>query len=119
MARISTVPSPAASASAEPDMPENTSEPRMLTCASPPRQWPTMATAKSKIRWVIPLAFIRLPMTRNIGIAISVKLSRPKASRSATMENGTEASSTPTAATISSEAATGMPRQSSASRPTP
>ena len=88
IALISTVPSPAASACATPDMPAKISEAKMLTCASPPRRWPTTASAKSKIRCEIPPALSRLPASTKSGIASSGKLSMPGAIRCTTTENG-------------------------------
>ena len=46
MALISTVPRPAASAMAVPDMPEKITEPMMLTWPRPPFIQPTSAIAK-------------------------------------------------------------------------
>ena len=46
IALISRMPSPPASAMAEPDMPEKMRLPRTLTWASPPVKWPTRAFAK-------------------------------------------------------------------------
>jgi hypothetical protein len=46
IALISSAPSPPASATALPDIPENTSEPTTFTWPSPPRRWPKKAEAK-------------------------------------------------------------------------
>ena len=55
MAFISIIPSPEASATADPDMPENSMLARMLTWASPPVMCPTNTLARRKIFWVAPV----------------------------------------------------------------
>ena len=89
IALISTVPRPAASACATPDMPAKIRLAKMLTCARPPRRWPTSATANSKIRAAMPPMFIRLPASTNSGIASNGKLSMPEDMRCTTSEIGT------------------------------
>jgi hypothetical protein len=61
MALISIVPSPPASATAAPLIPEKMMDAPMLTCPSPPGSQPTKALAKSNNRLVTPTAFINVP----------------------------------------------------------
>ena len=77
IALISTVPSPAASACATPDMPAKIRLATTLTCASPPRMWPTSAVANSKMRAAMPPELRMLPASTKSGIASSGKLSMP------------------------------------------
>ena len=49
---------PTATAKDEPDRPPITVLVTTLTCAKPPRMWPTKAEAKRIKWWVMPLAFI-------------------------------------------------------------
>ena len=69
MARISTTPRPAASATAEPDMPAKIMLAMTLTWPSPPWIRPTQSWATPKIRCVIPPVFIRLPARMKNGTA--------------------------------------------------
>ena len=64
-------PRPAASATAEPDMPANSMLPSTFTCANPPCTRPTSSLATSKIRSVVPPTFIRLPARMKKGMASS------------------------------------------------
>jgi len=89
MARTSTVPRPAASAWATPDIPAKIMLAAMLTWARLPRTWPSNAWAKSKMRVARPPLFIRLPARMNSGIASSGKESRPGAMRWTTTVIGT------------------------------
>ena len=106
ISRISTVPRPAASACATPDMPAKTRLAATLTCARPPRMWPTSAIANSKIREAMPPEFSRLPASTNSGMASSGKLSMPDVMRCTTSDIGTgeKNSSQPSAAAISAKA---------------
>jgi hypothetical protein len=79
MALISIKPSPAASACAEPDMPEKIRLVKILTCARPPLKWPTRQFAKLKILVVMPLEFSRWPANIKKGTANMTKLSNPGA----------------------------------------
>ena len=89
MARTSMSPMPDASAMAEPVMPENIMLATTLTCASPPRMWPTIAPANSKILLVIPPAFITRAVKINSGTASSTNLSlNPITMVSATTSRG-------------------------------
>jgi len=88
IARISTVPSPAASAWATPDMPAKTIEAATLTCARLPLTWPKSESAKAKMRAARPARFIKEPARTKSGIARSGKLSRPEAMRWTTMVSG-------------------------------
>ena len=72
MAFISIMPSPAASATAAPDMPEKIMLAMTLTWPRPPQMCPTRARAKRNIRSVIPPVFIRLPARMKNGMASSV-----------------------------------------------
>ena len=72
MASISTMPSPAESATAVPEMPAKITEEMMFTWANPPLMWPTRASHQSKMRWVMPPLFITLPKKMKKGTAISV-----------------------------------------------
>ena len=74
MARISMEPRPAASATAAPEMPAKIMLASTLTWAKPPRTEPTILAAKSKIRWVMPTAFMILAARMKNGTAISSKL---------------------------------------------
>jgi hypothetical protein len=69
MARISMRPRPPISASAAPDVPENTSEPMTLTWARPPGTRPPSVLAKRKMWLVMPAWFIRLPTKMKTGTA--------------------------------------------------
>jgi hypothetical protein len=60
-----------------------------FTCASPPRKWPTMAVANRLSLSVRPPPIIRLPASRNSGIAISGKLSAPVTMRCGSTISGT------------------------------
>ena len=82
-------PSPPASATAAPDMPAKITEAPTFTCPSPPRIHPTRASAKLKIRSVMPEVFIRLPARMKNGTASSGKLSTPLMTRCATTIAGT------------------------------
>jgi hypothetical protein len=88
IARISTVPSPAASAWATPDMPAKIRLATTFTCASPPRMCPTSAVAKVKMRAAMPPWFRRLPARTKSGMARSGKLSMPGAILCTTMPIG-------------------------------
>ena len=68
------LPMPAASATAEPDMPEKISEAMTLTWPSPPLKRPTVATQKPSSRSVMVPAFMMLAATMNSGTASSRKL---------------------------------------------
>ena len=68
-----TCPSPAASAIADPDIPEKITLAITHTWPSPPGIWPTTALAKRKIRLVTPPVFIRFAARIKKGIASSVK----------------------------------------------
>jgi hypothetical protein len=61
----------AASAWAEPEMPDTTAEVSWQTYAIPPRKWPTTAAANAIRRSDMPLAFITSATTRNIRITSS------------------------------------------------
>ncbi len=69
IALISITPRPAASATADPDMPAKIMLPITLTCARPPRIRPTRRLATANIRSVVPPTFIRLPARMKNGIA--------------------------------------------------
>ena len=88
MALISTMPSPPASATADPDIPAKIMLARTLAWARPPRMGPTSARAKSKRRSVIPPSFIRRPVSMKNGIEISTKESTPVTMRCAIPTNG-------------------------------
>ena len=68
------LPIPAASATAEPDIPEKISEAMTLTWPSPPRKRPTMAIQKFSNRSEIVPAFMILAATINSGTLSSTKL---------------------------------------------
>ena len=69
-----TLPDPAASASAEPDMLANTTLCSTLTCARPPGKRPTMALQKrSSLSMMLPVLMM-LAARMNSGIASSRKL---------------------------------------------
>ncbi len=65
---------PAASATADPDMPEKMSEAMTLTWPSPPLNRPTVATQKLRSRSVIEPAFMMLAAMMKSGTARSRKL---------------------------------------------
>ena len=77
MAGMSTVPSAAASATAEPDISAKNMLVTMETWASPPRMKPTSALAKSTSRLEIPEWFMICPARMNSGMATMGKLSAP------------------------------------------
>ena len=62
-------PIPAASATAEPDMPEKISEATTLTCPRPPRKRPTSATQKLRSRSLMVPAFMMPAATMKSGTA--------------------------------------------------
>ena len=67
-----------ASAVEEPETPASITLVTMLAWPSPPRKWPTRATARSTIRTVMPPAFITAAARMKNGIASNVKeLSAP------------------------------------------
>ncbi len=69
MASSSTIPIPAASATAAPDIPAKIMLLTTFTWPRPPLMWPTMFWARRKIRWVMPPVFIRLPTRMKKGMA--------------------------------------------------
>ena len=77
MALISTMPRPAQSATAAPDMPANIIELTMFTWARPPRRRLTRAEAKLKMRSVISSLLSRLPVMMKKGTASSAPLKIP------------------------------------------
>ena len=89
MAGRSIDPTAATSAAAEPEIPENSTEVRMLTCPSPPFTCPIRALAKRTIAWVIPETFISAPARMKSGIAISGKLSSEEKKRCGSTRSGT------------------------------
>ncbi len=70
-----TLPMPAASATAEPDMPEKIRLETTLTWPRPPLKRPTRATQNSSRRALMLPAFMMLAATMNSGTASSTKLS--------------------------------------------
>ncbi len=66
---VTSLPGPAASAIADPDMPEKMMLTRISTCARPPRNRPTMAWQKSNNRSDTPLAFMILAARIKSGTA--------------------------------------------------
>ena len=81
-----------------------------FTCARPPRKWPTMAVANRLSLSVRPPPIIRLPASRNSGIAISGKLSAPVTMRCGSTISGTLPSDSKAAPALTTIAnATGMP----------
>ena len=63
------------------EIPENRISPTTVTCASPPRKWPTRASASATKRREMPPVSIKAPARRNRGMASSTKLSTPAMSR--------------------------------------
>ena len=88
IALISMVPSPAASATAEPLIPAKTMLAKTFACPRPPGIQPISVLQKRKIRMVMEPVFISLPASRKKGIASSVKLFAEKASLVATVSRG-------------------------------
>ena len=88
IALISIAPRPPASATAAPDMPAKITDAPTFTWPSPPRIHPTRASAKLKIRSVMPAVFIRLPARMKNGTASKGKLSTPLIMRCATTIGG-------------------------------
>jgi len=74
IALCSTWPRPAASAMADPDIPEKMTLAITHTCPSPPGTCPIIALAKRKMRLVMPPVFMRLPARMKNGMASRVKL---------------------------------------------
>ena len=74
---MSIEPSAETSATAEPDMPANSIDDRMLTWARPPLRWPIIAWLNSTRRMVMPPRFMSSPASMKNGIAISGKESIP------------------------------------------
>ena len=81
MAGISTEPVPAASATAEPDMPAMIMLVTTTTCPRPPVRCPTKALASRTNRSVIPPLFIRAPARMKKGTASRGKESTPVTTR--------------------------------------
>ena len=69
--------STATSAEDEPDMPEKNIENTVVTCARPPRIWPTSACDNSAMRMTTLAEVISSPTSRKNGIAISASESTP------------------------------------------
>jgi len=67
----------AVSATAVPEIPENSMEPVTLASPSPPRICPTSALEKRVIWSVMPPAFIRLPASTKPGIHSNTNTSMP------------------------------------------
>src|SRR6056297_326788 len=112
IALISMEPSPPASATAAPDMPAKITEAPTLTCPRPPRIQPTSASAKLKIRSVMPALFIRLPARMKNGTASKGKLSTPLMTLCATIRGGTSPIRMKSAEPPASAMATGTPQSS-------
>jgi len=73
MVRLST----ATSAEEEPDIPEKNMLNTVVTCASPPRIWPTSACDSSAMRMTTLAEVISSPTSRKKGIAIRASESMP------------------------------------------
>src|ERR1700742_909479 len=69
--------STATSADDDPDIPEKNIENTVVTCASPPRTWPTSACDSSAIRMTTLADVINSPTSRKNGIAIRASESIP------------------------------------------
>ena len=69
--------STATSADDDPDMPEKNMLNTVVTCASPPRTWPTRACDRSAILTMTLAEVISSPTSRKNGIAIRLSLSMP------------------------------------------
>ena len=69
MVPMETVERPAASAVAEPEIPDKMTSATMMTWQSPPRREPTRLRAKSNRRWVIPVWFMSEPARMKKGMA--------------------------------------------------
>jgi hypothetical protein len=69
--------STATSADDDPDMPEKNMLNTVVTCASPPRTWPTRACDNSAMRITTLADVINWPTSRKNGIAISASESMP------------------------------------------
>ena len=76
IALTSMVPSPPASASAEPDIPANTMEDKTFACARPPGRWPIHFSNIPNSRSVNPTSFIKHPTNKNAGNASILKSAR-------------------------------------------
>ena len=72
---IETLPTPAASATAEPDMPEKIRLTRISTWAMPPLKRPTMALQNSSSRSLMAPTFMMLAAVMKSGTASRTKLS--------------------------------------------
>ena len=64
MAGIMIEPTAAASATAEPETPANTTLAATLAWLSPPRSGPVTERASRSSRWLMPPAFMIVPMTK-------------------------------------------------------
>ena len=69
--------STATSADDDPDMPEKNMLNTVVTCARPPRTWPTSACDSSAMRMTTLAEVINSPTSRKNGIAISASESMP------------------------------------------
>ena len=87
---MSTLPSAAASATAEPEILEKNMLDSVVVIARPPRTNPTRLAAKSTRRFEIPAWFMRAPAKMKSGTATMGKLSVPLKSRCTTTTSGVD-----------------------------
>ena len=114
-----TRPSPAASATAVPEIPAKITEATIVTCANPPRIRPVSMAAKRKMRSVIPVEFISSAARMKNGIARNSNLLHAATMYCGITTRGTSTTRTRLISEVSNiETATGTrSRNSSANRP--
>jgi hypothetical protein len=103
-----------ASATEEPEMPENSTSEATTTMPRPPRIWPTIAEASATRRREMPLVSISAPASTNSGIATNGNGSMPDIIFCATVSSGMPSVMKPAIVASAMLNATGMPSTSSA-----
>ena len=102
-----------ASATDEPEMPENSTSEATTTMPSPPRIWPTIAEASATRRREMPLVSISAPASTNSGMATNGNGSMPDIILWATVSSGISSAMKPAMVASAMLNATGMPSTSS------
>ena len=69
-------------------MPEKNMLNTVVTCASPPRTWPTRAARNATITRAMPVISISRPRKTNIGTDSSNRFDMPSSMRLTTTDNG-------------------------------
>jgi hypothetical protein len=106
---IRTEPIAEASATEDPDIPENKTSEATTTIPKPPRICPTVAEARATKRWEIPLVSISDPAKTKRGMATNGKGSIPASILWATVSNGILREKNPPMVATAMLNATGIP----------